>query len=76
MSARTLCVIGAALLLGMTAGAKAAVSADVPYVPTPWNVVETMFDMAQVTAADHLIDLGSGDGRIVDRKSTRLNSSH
>jgi hypothetical protein len=65
MSARTLCVIGAALLLGMTAGAKAAVSADVPYVPTPWNVVETMFDMAQVTAADHLIDLGSGDGRIV-----------
>ena len=65
MSVRTLCAIGAALLLGVTAAAKAAVSADVPYVPTPWNVVETMFDMAKVTAADHLIDLGSGDGRIV-----------
>lgn len=65
MSVRTLCAIGAALLLGVTPGAKAAVSADVPYVPTPWNVVETMFDMAKVTAADHLIDLGSGDGRIV-----------
>jgi hypothetical protein len=39
--------------------------ADVPYVTTPWNVVETMLEMAQVTAADNLIDLGAGDGRIV-----------
>ncbi len=38
---------------------------DVPYVTTPWNVVETMLEMAQVTAGDNLIDLGSGDGRIV-----------
>lgn len=38
---------------------------DVPYVTTPWNVVETMLDMAQVIAGDNLIDLGAGDGRIV-----------
>ncbi len=37
---------------------------DVPYVPTPPALVEKMLDLAQVTAADFLIDLGCGDGRI------------
>lgn len=45
--------------------ATAQVNADVPYVTTPWNVVETMLDMAQVSERDTLIDLGAGDGRIV-----------
>jgi hypothetical protein len=55
------------LLAGLLAPAASAqqIHADVPYVTTPWNVVETMLDMAQLTAGDHLIDLGSGDGRIV-----------
>lgn len=38
---------------------------DVVWVPTPAQVVEFMLDVAQVSAADHVIDLGSGDGRIV-----------
>lgn len=37
---------------------------DVPYVPTPMEAVERMLDMAEVGPSDHLIDLGSGDGRI------------
>jgi precorrin-6B methylase 2 len=37
---------------------------DVKYVPTPQNVVEEMLDMAHVTSADIVWDLGSGDGRI------------
>lgn len=37
---------------------------DVPYVPTPPDVVEKMLDMAEVDADDRVIDLGSGDGRI------------
>jgi tRNA G37 N-methylase Trm5 len=37
---------------------------DVRYVPTPQNVVEAMLEMAHVTAADVVYDLGSGDGRI------------
>jgi hypothetical protein len=37
---------------------------DVPYVPTPPEVVERMLDMASVTATDFVVDLGSGDGRI------------
>ena len=37
---------------------------DVPYVPTPPALVEKMLDLAGVGAADYLIDLGCGDGRI------------
>src|SRR5258708_10281139 len=38
---------------------------DTPYVPTPQAVVDKMLDMAQVKAGDLVIDLGSGDGRIM-----------
>ena len=37
----------------------------VPYVPTPQDVVERMLEVAKVGPSDYLIDLGSGDGRIV-----------
>lgn len=40
-------------------------AADVPYVPTPMVVVEAMLNIARVSAEDYVIDLGSGDGRIV-----------
>ena len=39
--------------------------ADVPFVPTPWGVVDAMLELANVVAKDFVIDLGSGDGRIV-----------
>jgi SAM-dependent methyltransferase len=38
---------------------------DVIWVPTPEGLVEKMLDMAEVTSADYLVDLGSGDGRTV-----------
>lgn len=38
---------------------------DVPYVPTPTDVVDRMLKIANVTKDDVLYDLGSGDGRIV-----------
>ena len=38
---------------------------DVVWVPTPDMLVAKMLDMAQVTAQDFVIDLGSGDGRTV-----------
>jgi len=37
----------------------------VPFVPTDEKIVTKMLEMAKVTKTDHLIDLGSGDGRIV-----------
>lgn len=50
----------------LASGARAAgEQPGVPYVPTPQAVVDRMLDMAKVTAQDYLIDLGSGDGRIV-----------
>lgn len=36
-----------------------------PYVPSPDGVVSEMLDMAKVGPEDFLIDMGSGDGRIV-----------
>jgi Methyltransferase domain len=38
---------------------------DTPYVPTPQAVVDKMLDMAQVKSGDMVVDLGSGDGRIM-----------
>jgi SAM-dependent methyltransferase len=38
---------------------------DVPFVVTPDNVTREMLTLAGVTSSDYVIDLGSGDGRIV-----------
>jgi hypothetical protein len=38
---------------------------DVGYVPTPLNVVNLILTMGKAGPNDYLIDLGSGDGRIV-----------
>lgn len=38
---------------------------DVVWVPTPYELVEKMMDMAAVTPQDFVVDLGSGDGRNV-----------
>lgn len=62
-----------ALALGMLVvalilapGAQAQQGAgDVVYVPTPQVVVDAMLRIAKVGPGDTLIDLGSGDGRIV-----------
>jgi SAM-dependent methyltransferase len=36
-----------------------------PYVPTPQVVVDEMLKLAGVTAKDFVVDLGSGDGRMI-----------
>jgi len=38
---------------------------DVVWVPTPQELVNKMMEVAKVTPADFVIDLGSGDGRTV-----------
>src|SRR3990172_652168 len=56
-----------ALVLAVPARAEEEpkITEETPYVQSPRIVVETMLKMAQVRASDFLIDLGSGDGRIV-----------
>src|ERR671939_1019368 len=60
-------LLAAAAMLATT-----AIAADLnpvkdagPYVPSPQSVVSDMLRYADVSANDFLIDLGSGDGRIV-----------
>src|SRR5258706_8151451 len=43
----------------------------VPYVQTPMEIVERMLRMAEVRPGDSVIDLGSGDGRIVVEAAKR-----
>src|SRR5687768_15489613 len=43
----------------------------VPYVQTPMEIVERMLRMAEVKKDDFVIDLGSGDGRIIIESAKR-----
>jgi Cyclopropane fatty acid synthase and related methyltransferases len=38
---------------------------EVPFVPTPENVVRRMLKLAEVKPEDKVIDLGAGDGRVL-----------
>jgi len=44
---------------------------DIEYVPTPMNVLDKMFEVAKLTKADVLYDLGCGDGRLVVQAAKR-----
>lgn len=44
---------------------------EIPFVPTPPEVVSEMLDMADVGPGDVLYDLGSGDGRVVIEAALR-----
>ncbi len=58
-------LLAAALVCGAAHAAdKAPVDAG-PYVPSPSSVVSDMLTLAEVGPKDFVIDLGSGDGRIV-----------
>ena len=55
-------------LLTACIGALAAADAPeraAPYVPTPTGIVDEMLTLASVGPGDYVIDLGSGDGRLV-----------
>ncbi|MCL4799720.1 MAG: class I SAM-dependent methyltransferase [Burkholderiales bacterium] len=52
-------------MLAAAAPAPAQSDFSSPYVPTPTVAVERMLGLAQVTRDDLVMDLGSGDGRIV-----------
>ncbi|MBM2806541.1 MAG: Class SAM-dependent methyltransferase [Deltaproteobacteria bacterium] len=49
----------------LAAQARAQELSKLPYVPTPQIVVDEMLKMANVTAKDFVVDLGSGDGRMI-----------
>ncbi|HOC16762.1 MAG TPA: class I SAM-dependent methyltransferase [Vicinamibacterales bacterium] len=49
---------------------------DVVWVPTSDTMVEKMLDLAEVTPADYVLDLGSGDGRTVIAAARRGARAH
>jgi hypothetical protein len=67
----------AATGLLLTAALQSPVRAteEVPFITTPDNVTLAMLELAAVRASDHVIDLGSGDGRIVILAAKRFGAS-
>ena len=63
---RALAAVSLLLAMGTLAAADLEPVKDAgPYVPSPQSVVSDMLRYAEVGPQDFLIDLGSGDGRIV-----------
>ncbi|HYT54805.1 MAG TPA: class I SAM-dependent methyltransferase [Verrucomicrobiae bacterium] len=59
------CTLAATLSVSWVAASLAQELSKLPYVPTPQIVVDEMLKLANVTAKDFVIDLGSGDGRMI-----------
>jgi SAM-dependent methyltransferase len=64
LTRREALAMAALIVPGLATAAAAEPNLEVPYVPTPPELVERMLDLADVHASDYLIDLGCGDGRI------------
>ena len=62
-------------LAGLLAVANPAASEEVPFVTSPDNVTLEMLNMAGVKRGDHVLDLGSGDGRIVILAAKRFGAT-
>lgn len=56
----------------LLAAASAFAQDEVPFITTPDKVTLAMLELAQVGPNDHVIDLGSGDGRIVITAAKRF----
>ncbi len=61
----SLTTMAAALCLVAAATFNARAQEEVPFITTPDNVTKAMLELAKVGAGDRVVDLGSGDGRIV-----------
>jgi SAM-dependent methyltransferase len=66
-------LLAAALLASGPAASQA--TEEVPFITSPDNVTLEMLRLARVEAGDHVIDLGSGDGRIVILAARRFGAS-
>jgi len=69
------CLITWALLPAALATAQAQTGEEVPFITTPDHVTLALLKLARVGPRDHVIDLGSGDGRIVITAARRFGAS-
>ena len=70
-----LSVLFITISIGVIAQEKKLREPDVPYEPTPQNVVELMLKLAKVHRGDVVYDLGCGDGRIVITAAKQLGAT-
>jgi cyclopropane fatty-acyl-phospholipid synthase-like methyltransferase len=54
-----------------TAAPQVGPNEEIPFVPTPIEVIDRMLELAEVKQGDVVYDLGSGDGRIVIRAAKK-----
>ena len=64
-------LVAGGTLVPVSAQVAAPPKAEAPYVPTPTSIVDRMLTLAAVGPGDYVIDLGSGDGRLVTTAVTR-----
>jgi len=69
----TIAAIFATVVLSLVAisNTNADFPEEIPFVPTPIEVVDKMLELAEVKKGDVVYDLGSGDGRIVIRAAKK-----
>ena len=65
-----LAVSGTIIINSKAAGAE--YREEIPFVPTPIEVVDRMLELAEIKKGDVVYDLGSGDGRIVIRAAKKF----
>lgn len=75
LACRSAACVVAAVLIG-SAGPTHGAELVAPFVPTVMEDVELMLEVAGVGPGDYLIDLGSGDGRIVITAALRGALAH
>lgn len=64
-------LISNCLLIVVASAVAAEFQEEIPFVPTPIEVVDRMLELAEVKKGDVVYDLGSGDGRIVIRAAKK-----
>lgn len=69
---RLLAALSTLPLAGLSPARALAQRVAAPYVPTPWPIVDAMLDLAGIGRDELLIDLGSGDGRLVVTAAKRF----
>lgn len=68
-------LLACAIVLASAAAAQAQPIEEVPFITSPDNVTLEMLNSADVKRGDHVIDLGSGDGRIVILAAKRFEAT-
>lgn len=68
-------LLAACTLLCAAGAAQAQPTEEVPFVTSPDNVTLEMLSISGVKKGDHVIDLGSGDGRIVILAAKRFEAT-